>query len=117
MFFKENIDKFNKFDNEHCPYFRWRKYDGKFMSLASNLQNLDSLEGLPQEINMLTISECAQLSGVIDLAGIEIKKLRLYNCGNISLKNGQNVSEITYFGYNAKEPKLIGFSCKNMHKE
>lgn len=114
--FSENIDRYNKDEKGHCPYFRWRSHKGQII-IVNNLQKFNSLAGLPDKIDKLFIGEMVGCqSGIIDLGERQITRIRLHNVGKIKLTGKADVDEISWCGYKGKQPEVT-FNCKNMHKE
>ena len=71
-------------------YFRWRKHEGNLKII--NALNLESTEGLPEELNILDFSGCCQKSKKLDV------------CNKI------NIISL----YDIKDLKISGNGCKNV---
>lgn len=104
-----------------CPKFRWKSHKGS-IALADNLQNVESLEGIPntpiEQIFLPELCGCRKRS--IDISGKRISRIKLHNTGAITLVGDSKtkVDEIEWTrSYNSIKPMTRGFKCTNMHQE
>lgn len=101
-----------------CPSFRWRKHIKGQIATADELQQLNSIEGLPEEIDTLMFSQGNAVgTKTIDLGDRKINWIRMFNCGrDITLTGNPKVKQITWQGWNGFKPKVT-FKVSKMHKQ
>lgn len=112
---KDNITRYNRCEKPavSCPIFRWRKHEGGIS--LEGCQQWNSLEGMPDEIDLLVLSFGTGCFDPVDCGKHKIKKIFLYHHHNITLTGHPKVDEIAWSrNGGAPEPKVT-FPCKNIH--
>ena len=81
---QDKLAMYNRVEHKDCPTFYWKSHKGR-IAIAENCQHFKTLEGMPKNIDVLTLYEyVGSQASNIDFENHKIQFLKLYN--NCSIK-------------------------------
>lgn len=115
--FNEYREKYNKIRHKDCPEFYWKEHEGAIY-IAGNCQNFESVEGLPEKIDMLVITEGSGWKKPIDLLKHKIDTINIHNSCEKGFIGHPKVKIINYSGWMFRDnpPAIKGFTTKLQKK-